>query len=98
MQAVTDEKAVSIVFPSATEIIKNDPKKMKTTVTAGLCAGCALFAASWLQQLGIQLTDSAGKAGFITGLYMIIALVLFWLETVIYGWIVKKIRQSRTLD
>lgn len=55
---------------------EHDPKKMKTTVTAGLCAGCALFAASWLQQLGIQLTDSAGKAGFITGLYMIIVPIL----------------------
>ncbi|MBQ8334269.1 MAG: DMT family transporter [Clostridia bacterium] len=51
---------------------EHDAKKMKTTVIAGLCAGCALFAASWLQQVGIQLTDSAGKAGFITGLYMII--------------------------
>jgi len=55
---------------------EHDPKKMKTTVIAGICAGSALFVASWLQQLGIQLTDSAGKAGFITGLYMIIVPII----------------------
>lgn len=55
---------------------EHDPKKMKTTVIAGICAGCALFLASYLQQLGIELTDSAGKAGFITGLYMIIVPIL----------------------
>ena len=34
----------------------------------------------------------------LVGLYLILALVLFWLETLVYGWILKKIRQSRTLD
>lgn len=55
---------------------EHNPHKTKTTVIAGICAGSALFAASWLQQLGIQLTDSAGKAGFITGLYMIIVPII----------------------
>lgn len=51
---------------------EHNPAKTKSTVLLGIAAGFALFAASWLQQLGIQLTDMAGKAGFITGLYMII--------------------------
>jgi drug/metabolite transporter (DMT)-like permease len=38
---------------------------------AGSLAGLVLFAGATLQQLGIQYT-SAGKAGFITGLYVVI--------------------------
>ncbi len=37
----------------------------------GLLAGLALFAASTLQQVGI-VTTTAGKAGFITGLYVVL--------------------------
>lgn len=37
---------------------------------AGLLCGCALFVASGLQQVGLVYTD-AGKAGFITALYLI---------------------------
>lgn len=48
-----------------------DKKMMKTTVAAGIASGTVLFIASFLQQYGIMLTDSAGKGGFITGLYMI---------------------------
>jgi len=45
----------------------------------GLCLGVALFLGSSLQQIGIVYT-TAGKAGFITGLYVIIVplLGLFW--------------------
>ena len=49
----------------------HDKEMMKTSLIAGLMAGVALFAASYVQQVGIMLTDSAGKGGFITGLYMI---------------------------
>lgn len=55
---------------------EHDPEKMKTTLKAGLWAGIVLYVASWFQQYGIQLTDAAGKAGFITGLYMIIVPIL----------------------
>ena len=41
------------------------------TVRAGLLAGLALFAGATLQQMGIVHT-TAGKAGFITGLYVLI--------------------------
>lgn len=41
----------------------------------GALAGCALFGAAALQQMGVAYT-TAGKAGFITGLYMVIVPVL----------------------
>ncbi len=42
----------------------------KQTLLAGLFAGSALFVAATFQQIGIVYT-TAGKAGFITGLYVI---------------------------
>ncbi len=54
----------------------DDPEKKKRTLIAGLAAGVLLCAASFLQQTGIELTDSAGKSGFITGLYMILVPIL----------------------
>lgn len=47
----------------------------RITLTGGICCGCALSAASLLQQMGIQYTTVA-KAGFITALYIIIVPVL----------------------
>ncbi|MBE7024113.1 MAG: DMT family transporter [Ruminococcaceae bacterium] len=47
-------------------------KKMKQTLFVGLVAGIVLFVASWLQQWGIEVTGSAGKGGFITGLYTVL--------------------------
>ena len=47
----------------------------KTLLTGGVCCGLVLCAASNLQQIGIQYT-SAGKAGFITALYIVIVPVL----------------------
>jgi len=43
----------------------------KSAFTAGLIAGCVLFIASSLQQIGMSET-SAGKAAFITGLYIVL--------------------------
>lgn len=45
---------------------------IKKTVIAGLVAGIVLFIASSLQQFGVELTGSAGKAGFLTGLYTVL--------------------------
>lgn len=42
---------------------------------AGLLCGCALFVASSLQQIGLVYTD-AGKAGFITAMYIVLVPVL----------------------
>ncbi len=52
-----------------------DKKIMKNTLITGCIAGVLLFTASFLQQLGIGWT-SAGKAGFITSLYMIIVPII----------------------
>ncbi len=47
-------------------------RKFKRTALVGLAAGVILFTASWLQQRGVEITGSAGKAGFITGLYTVL--------------------------
>ncbi|MBO4406474.1 MAG: DMT family transporter [Clostridia bacterium] len=51
---------------------KTPAKGMKVTWIAGFAAGAILTAAQALQQYGIVLTQSAGKAGFITGLYILL--------------------------
>lgn len=48
-----------------------DPKLWK----AGLICGCALFVAASLQQVGLVYTD-AGKAGFLTAMYIVLVPVL----------------------
>ena len=47
----------------------------KTLIAGGLCCGLALFAASSMQQIGIQFT-TVGKAGFLTALYIVIVPLL----------------------
>ena len=47
----------------------------KTLIAGGLCCGLALFAASSMQQIGIQYT-TVGKAGFITACYIVIVPLL----------------------
>ncbi len=68
----------------------NDKKVMKTTIVSGIVTGVFLFLASYLQQVGIEMTDSAGKSGFITGLYMIIVPII----GIFFG---KKIKPSTWL-
>lgn len=47
----------------------------KALIAGGLCCGLALFAASSMQQIGIQYT-TAGKAGFVTAFYIVLVPVL----------------------
>lgn len=54
----------------------DDRKKIKTTIFSGVIAGVILCTASALQQFGIEMTGSAGKAGFITGLYMVLVPII----------------------
>jgi len=49
--------------------------KDKQLWKAGTICGCALFAAASLQQIGLVYTD-AGKAGFITAMYIVLVPVL----------------------
>lgn len=59
------------------KINKNSNEKgdVKTLVTGGVCCGLALFAASSMQQIGIQYT-TAGKAGFVTAFYIVLVPVI----------------------
>ena len=54
------------------------PSLVKEQRTAGLICGLMLFAAASLQQMGLVTTD-AGKAGFITALYVVLVPVAAWL-------------------
>lgn len=58
---------------------KFDREKLKRTLLAAIIAGVVLFIASALQQYGIEITKSAGKAGFITGLYTVLVPILSFL-------------------
>ena len=54
-------------------------QKMKNTAIYGIITGAVLFAASTFQQFGIQITKASGKAGFITGLYLIFVPIVSFL-------------------
>lgn len=49
----------------------DSPEKKKQLIKGGAICGAALFVASSLQQVGINLGDSAGKAGFLTACYIV---------------------------
>ncbi|MCI1984213.1 MAG: DMT family transporter [Bifidobacteriaceae bacterium] len=49
---------------------------LKKTLKYGLLCGCLLFCASSLQQYGVLYGMNAGRAGFITGLYIILVPLL----------------------
>lgn len=50
-------------------------KQNKTLIIGGICCGVALFVASSFQQFGVTYT-TAGKAGFITTLYVVFVPIL----------------------
>lgn len=61
---------------SAETISEEERKKeRRTLLLGGVCCGCLLAVASSVQQIGIMYT-SAGKAGFITALYILIVPIL----------------------
>lgn len=70
---------------------KPSKKKLSDTVKYGMIVGAILCSASALQQIGIEITQSAGKAGFITGLYTvlvpIVSLILYKQRNGITTWI-----------
>ena len=62
---------------------------IKTTISAGALAGFVLFSGASFQQVGLVYT-TAGNAGFITGLYVVIVplLALFWRTQTSFGtWV-----------
>lgn len=48
-----------------------NPAQRKALLLGGLCCGAALGAAGNLQQIGFELGASAGKAGFLTAMYIL---------------------------
>lgn len=51
-------------------------KRWNTSLKTGVIAGLILFTASTLQQFGIKITGSAGKASFLTGLYTVLVPII----------------------
>lgn len=66
---------VTFIFRKPGEKKKITKDDMKVTITGGVVCGLCLFAASSLQQVGIQYT-SVGKAGFLTTLYIILVPII----------------------
>ena len=83
---------VFLLFEKEPELKHEERKvKHKNTVLLGIISGLILSFASVLQQFGIQMTGESGKAGFITGLYLIIvpigAFILFRQKASLFVWI-----------
>lgn len=82
-QAVRCMLAVLFLIPAASVLDIGTCKfrdslakwKNKRLWKAGIICGCALFTASSLQQIGLVYTD-AGKAGFLTAMYIVLVPVL----------------------
>ena len=69
--------------------------KLKSTAVFGIISGALLALSSSLQQFGIQLTGESGRAGFITGLYLIIVpiatFIIFREKPSVFVWIATPI-------
>ncbi|MBE6664483.1 MAG: DMT family transporter [Ruminococcaceae bacterium] len=65
--------------------------KLKSTAVFGIISGALLAVSSSLQQFGIQMTGESGRAGFITGLYLIIvpiaAFIIFKQKPSVFVWV-----------
>ena len=83
---------VFLIFEREKNIPKEELKpKLKRTLIFGVISGALLAVSAVLQQAGIQLTGESGKAGFITGFYLIILpvamLIIFKQKPSIFVWI-----------
>ncbi len=71
-----------VLIPVILLLDKKKPAEKKSTdkkglLIGGICCGIMLFIASSLQQIGLGFSDTdAGKAGFITALYMVLVPIL----------------------
>lgn len=83
---------VILIFEREKELTKEEKKvKNKSTLIFGAISGLILATSAVLQQYGIQLTGESGKAGFITGLYLIIvpiaSFIIFKQKPSVFVWI-----------
>lgn len=69
-------KAMNKGKEEAPKTAEEQAAEKKTLLIGGICCGVVLCAASTLQQFGLYFETSAGKAGFITSLYIVIVPVL----------------------
>lgn len=67
---VTDRRAMASGSGLAWK--QMDKSQRRTLVLGGVCCGMMLAAGSVFQQLGLSLGTGAGKAGFITALYIVL--------------------------
>jgi len=82
-QSIRCALAVLFLIPTATVLdfgkcsLSESIQKWKnpTLWKSGIICGCALFVAASLQQIGLVYTD-AGKAGFITAMYIVLVPIL----------------------
>ena len=67
---------------------ESDDHDSAATLRGGVCCGCFLVAATLFQQMGIVYT-SAGKAGFITAMYMLfVPVITFLIFKKRHSWLV----------
>lgn len=83
---------VLLIFEREKLVPKLERKiKLKRTLIFGAISGALLAVSACLQQFGIQLTGESGRAGFITGFYLIIVpiamLIFFKQSPSIFVWI-----------
>lgn len=83
---------VFLIFERENDLPKCEKApRLKRTIIFGIISGALLSVSAILQQMGIQLTGESGKAGFITGFYLIILpvamLIIFKQKPSIFVWI-----------
>lgn len=83
---------VFLIFERERELTGAEKKiRLKHTIIFGAISGVILAVSAGLQQFGIQLTGESGKAGFITGLYLIIVpvatFIIFRQRASVFVWI-----------
>lgn len=83
---------VFLIFEREKDTPKKEQKpKLKRTIIYGAISGALLAISAVLQQFGIQLTGESGRAGFITGFYLIIVpiatFIIFKQKPSIFVWI-----------
>lgn len=81
---IMDKKAMRDGTADATgtgvPVWRMDARQRRTLLLGGVCCGVMLTLGSAFQQIGINLGTGAGKAGFVTALYIVLVplLGLFW--------------------
>ena len=83
---------IILIFEKEKDLSKEEKRaKGKNTLIYGAISGVILALSAVLQQFGIQLTGESGKAGFITGLYLIIvpiaSFIIFKQKPSVFVWI-----------